>query len=495
MQALLDSLMGTSRQGRRWVGSRVITVCHPIWRLARAGLEGQMMQTIQRLPADRFRHVVIVRDGKLGEAIVDGNVTIIHADEGRDRWWAMRLAAVCREECVDVLHVRGLGMLMDGALAAQLCPRARLAFSFHGLDADVERMGAMRKRGLRWSLARCAARWAVSASAAEAVANLLGEPAESFAVMPNGVDTERFSPAEDRMAARASLGLSRDRVICLCVANLKPVKGQDVLLSAAAMRPEWKDRVTIVLAGGDYWDGTVQAQAARELSGFDVRFVGEVSDILPYYHAADVFVLPSRSEGLSNAMLEAMACGLPVVATDVGAAREVLGLNASGPEGQRWLPGALAPGMEVHFSMASGGRTDASRDQPRPPCRAEMRGGDGVQGLKSLATIVRPTGEEAIRAASIETNCGVIVPPQDANALAAAMDRVIADAAFRHQLGAAARARVVERYDARSTAARYAAACTAIATRPDVPRRDAGRCDAPTHDIQSLINSEEESPI
>ena len=330
MQALLDKLAVSKRGVIRGATSRVITICHPIWRIARAGLEGQMMRMIGGLPAGRFRHVVLVRDGEDIATQTDGNITIIHESGGRDRWWAMRLAQLCREEMVDVLHVRGLGMLMDGALATQLCPSTRLAFSFHGLDADAGRMGAMRKRGLRWSLARCAARWAVSESAAAAVADLLDETADSFTVMPNGVDTERFAPAADRRAARTRLGLPQDGVICLCVANLKPVKGQDVLLAAAAMRPQWRERVTIVFVGGDYMDGKLQATARRELGGYDVRFVGEVGDVLHYYHAADVFVLPSRSEGLSNAMLEAMACGMPVVATRVGAAPEVIQADHDG---------------------------------------------------------------------------------------------------------------------------------------------------------------------
>lgn len=469
MQALLNNLAVSKRGVIRSAGSRVITICHPIWRLARAGLEGQMMQSIRRLPAERFRHVVIVRDGQLGEPTVDGNVTIIHAGEGRDRWWAMRLAGLCREERVDVLHVRGLGMLMDGALAAQLCPTTRLAFSFHGLDSDAARMGAMRKRGLRWSLARCAARWAVSESAAADVADLLGEPEDSFAVMPNGVYTERFAPATDRREARTRLRLPQDRVICLCVANLKPVKGQDVLLAAARLRPEWREHVTIVLAGGDYMDGQLQATAARGLPGYDIRFVGEVSDVLPYYHAADVFVLPSRSEGLSNAMLEAMACGLPVVATGVGAAREVLAFGGCGPEGQRWLPGrrlagerALALGGKPEMEFSPGGRTHHAGIETRPPCRAERHWGPPIQGLKPLATTVRPPGEGIVSARLAETEFGVIVPPEDPNALADAMDRLIADSSLRHQLGDAARVRVIDAYDAATTTRRYASAYEAL---------------------------------
>lgn len=382
MQALLDKLAVSKRGVIRSAASRVITICHPIWRLARAGLEGQMMQAIRRLPSDRFRHIMLVRDGEELPPETQGNITILHEAGGRDRWWAMRLAQLCREESIDLLHVRGLGMLMDGALATQLCPATRLAFSFHGLDSDAGQMGAMRKRGLRWSLARCAARWAVSASAVQDVANLLGEPVDSFTVMANGVDTERFMPGADRLAARTTLGLPQDRVICLCVANLKPVKGQDVLLAAARLRSEWRERVTIVLAGGDYMAGELHAMAARDLPGYDIRFVGEVSDVLPYYHAADVFVLPSRSEGLSNAMLEAMACGLPVVATDVGAAAEV-----------------------IH-----------------------------------------------------NAECGRIVPPEDPDALAQSLDAVINDSSLRCSIGAAARARVVQTYDASLTARRYAAA-------------------------------------
>jgi len=416
MAAVLDNPEMGTRRGEGAARGRVVTICHPLWRLARAGLEGQMLQSIALLPVERFRHIVLVRDGQSAAGVAsddvstDENVTVIHAPGGPDRWWAMRLARLCRTHAVDVLHVRGLGMLLDGAVATQLCPTTRLAFSFHGVDRESGRPGRLRRKALRWAMARCAARWAVSESAAEAASALLDVDAAMFTVMPNGVRTGRFAPAADRSAVRARLGLPRERVICLCVANLKPVKGQDVLLAAAAMRPAWRDRVTFVLVGGDYMDGRLQAQAARELPGCDVHFVGEVGDVLPYYQAADVFVLPSRSEGLSNAMLEAMACGLPVVATRVGAAGEVLSSD-------------LVQGRP---------RIDKSHNQTN--CVSDQ-----------------------------SATCGLLVPPEDPAGLAAAVDMLIADAALRSRLGAAARARVLEGYDAERTAARYAAACEALA--------------------------------
>jgi glycosyltransferase involved in cell wall biosynthesis len=307
-------------------GDPRVTVCHPVWRLERGGLERQMLEVIRRLSGPEFRHVIVVRGGRDATSEPFGrNVTIIDEPAvGRDAVWSRRLACRLRGEAVDVMHLRGLSMLLDGLAAAELCGEVGVAFSFHGFEHTERRWSALRRAAWRGAVMRCPARWAVSRAAAEALSEELDLPGASLDVIPNGVDTDRFSPAADREMIRRALGLPADRRIVLSVGNLKPIKGHDVLLHAVERLAGGFEQATLVLVGEDHLGGRLQAWAAAHLPGQDVRFLGGQAEVLPWYQAADVFVLPSRWEGASNALLEAMACGLPVIAAAVGGNREIL---------------------------------------------------------------------------------------------------------------------------------------------------------------------------
>jgi glycosyltransferase involved in cell wall biosynthesis len=288
-----------------------------------------MLQTIDQLPTDDFRHVLVVRGWDDHQAMNDRaigrNVRIVRQPRrGRDRLWSRRLASILRRESVDVLHVRGLSMLLDSVLAAGLCGDVAVAFSFHGFERPDFRLGGLRRRLYSAAVARCDDRWAVSSAAAEAIAARLHLVPEKFGVLTNSVDSRRYLPAGCRSEVRRRLGLPHDRTVILSVGNLKPVKGHDVLLEALRRCPAEAAGITLVLVGGDYLDGTLQEWANRHLPLHDVRFVGEQADPLAWYQAADMFVLPSRWEGMSNALLEAMACGLPVIATAVGGSLDVV---------------------------------------------------------------------------------------------------------------------------------------------------------------------------
>ena len=164
-----------------------------------------------------------------------------------------------------------------------------------------------------------------------ALVDIYGASPDRVAVVPCGVDLDRFHPI-DKDLARASLGLNGERVV-LFVGRIEPLKGLDLLLNATARLGDEPPFRLVVVGGDDY--ASDQLAHLRALSadlGIDaqVHFAGPVGhDVLPlYYNAADVCVVPSYYESFGLVALEAMACGTPVVASRVG------GLSATVRDGE-----------------------------------------------------------------------------------------------------------------------------------------------------------------
>jgi glycosyltransferase involved in cell wall biosynthesis len=147
-----------------------------------------------------------------------------------------------------------------------------------------------------------------------------------WALLQNGVDTEHFRLAPPDPAARAALGLDPQRPVVGTIGRLEDRKGHDQLLRAAGTMLAGGNgrRPQIVIVGDGPLRDKLQAQAQSLGVAHSVRFVGTVADVRPSLAAMDVFVLPSHAEGMSNALMEAMAAARPVVATAVGGNTEVV---------------------------------------------------------------------------------------------------------------------------------------------------------------------------
>jgi len=139
------------------------------------------------------------------------------------------------------------------------------------------------------------------------------------AAVPNGIDTEMFFPVDptDRAEIRKTLGLSAKRCIILSVGSLIPRKDPHTLLKSFI---EFSDIATelVYLGGGSLRESLEAACQGRG----DVQFRGNVANVVDFLQCADIYVSASRSEGLPNGVLEALACGLPVVLSDIGPHRE-----------------------------------------------------------------------------------------------------------------------------------------------------------------------------
>ena len=170
----------------------------------------------------------------------------------------------------------------------------------------------------------------VSTGLAEAAIELGADPAR-VSVIPNGVDAETFN-IKDKNTCRKDLGLPEDKKILVTVAHLGHRKGHHEVIRALAGLPE---DVCLVLVGGPAQGGTHETiMAEAEKSGVEKRVIlagpQPYDQVARYFSAADVSVLASYREGCPNAVLESLACGTPVVATDVGAVRDILPVPGAG---------------------------------------------------------------------------------------------------------------------------------------------------------------------
>jgi len=229
-------------------------------------------------------------------------------------------------ERVSILHAHQLLSPASAALVASGLRRTAFVVTAHasgtvGDVASLERQGPLGRARLLALRARAAAFVAVSAPIRAELAHA-GVPPERIRSIPNGVDTRRFAPAAPAERPRLRRALALPPVPLLVYAGrLAPEKGVDLLLDA------WADArrrgcLGVLCIVGDGPERTALERRARDHGVLGaVRFAGPTADVLPWLRAADAFVLPSRQEGLSVALLEAMACGLAVVATDVGGTR------------------------------------------------------------------------------------------------------------------------------------------------------------------------------
>ena len=140
--------------------------------------------------------------------------------------------------------------------------------------------------------------------------------------IPTGIDLERFTPG-DAGEARAALGLAREGILIGIVATLRSWKGHRFLFEALAALPDRSTRLAVV---GDGPQREALEAAARQLSISDrVLFAGNQADVAPWLRAFDLFCLPSyANEGVPQALMQAMACALPVVTTPVGSIGEIV---------------------------------------------------------------------------------------------------------------------------------------------------------------------------
>lgn len=301
----------------------------------RGGAEGVLWQMTRHLPRDRFRCSVATFSPDSSLVPVDQfpcRVHLLPIQRTYD-WRAMRAAMALHRlivrERIDIVHTFFPASDLLGALVAKLSGRRRVISSRRD-------MGLLRHGGhelvYRWARPLFDQVQAVSDEVRQYHIRHDGlDPAKVFTVF-NGVDAEDF----DRMPAAADAcgpALEPLPPLVTCVANIRPVKGLEVLVRTAGLVCRQLPDVRFIVVGEVHDQrhfAELKALAASLGVGHAVLFPGSTDHVGSILKSSRVFLLPSHSEGLSNAMLEAMACRLPCVATAVGGNRELVRNGTNG---------------------------------------------------------------------------------------------------------------------------------------------------------------------
>jgi sugar transferase (PEP-CTERM/EpsH1 system associated) len=240
----------------------------------------------------------------------------------------MSVRHYCRTRKYSIVHTHGWATLLPGFLGARAAGGACTINGEHGtFFADTARRRIAQRLLFRLVDANCT----VSRSLRDEMQQIFGDSRAAVSTIVNGVDTDRFKPnAVTRAETRRALGMDANAILFGTVGRLVPVKDYRTLINAFRTLSAIYPNARLILVG----DGPDLAQL-RTLAGDlgdsrKVIFVGNRDDVPSLMNAMDVFCLTSLREGLSNTLLEAHACGLPVLATRTGGNGEVVASGKTG---------------------------------------------------------------------------------------------------------------------------------------------------------------------
>lgn len=326
-------------------------IVHLIHHFDVGGLENGMVNLINHIPPDRFRHAIVCMQGfsSYHKRITNPAVKLYALEKkpGKDPAVFYRMARVFRELRPDIVHSRNLSAL-EGQFVAAICGVAARIHGEHGRDM-FDLYGKNWKYNLLRKLARSVVHRyiALSCDLQQWLVDTVGVPRERIRQIYNGVDTERFQPRTSRTIELFPPGFMQgDEIIIGSVGRMAEVKNFPALVQAflnlISARPDLRRRIRLIIVGEGMSRSICQELINNAGANDIVWLPGERSDIPQLMRAFDLFVLPSLGEGISNTILEAMASGLPVLATDVGGNPELVKEGVTGRLMQPDDPGMLA---------------------------------------------------------------------------------------------------------------------------------------------------------
>jgi len=300
-------------------------VLHVVLGLSTGGTERLVVEISKRLEAAfRFSVCCLDQPGELAEELTARGIPVdaLQRTPGFRPSLARSIADAAARHQATVLHCHHYSPFVYGRLAALLDRRLRVVFTEHGRLSDAK--PSTKRRLVNTLLGRLPS--AIYAVSEDLRRHMIAEglPGSRIGVVHNGIDPRFMPTAADRASERQLLGIDDDTFLVGTAARLDPVKDLETLIDGFARFGAHRGRSALCVIG----DGPERSrleEAARHAGVFErMRFTGHRSDVRRLLPALDVYVNSSTTEGISLTILEAMAAGLPVVATHVGGNPEVV---------------------------------------------------------------------------------------------------------------------------------------------------------------------------
>ena len=359
-------------------------VVHVVYRFDIGGLENGVVNLINRMPVDAYRHAVIA----LTEVTdfrhrVTRDVEIIALAKPPGHGFALypTLFRIFRRLRPAIVHTRNLASL-EAAVPAFAAGVPVRIHGEHGRDEGDLRGDSRKHQWLRRAHRPFVTHYvALSRDLRDYLHARIGVPAARISHIHNGVDTERFAPpAGPRVLAAGDPFVGPEVWRVGSVGRMQAVKDPlnlvDAFLRARELRPGLRDRMRLIMVGDGPLREKAQARLAAAGATAHAWLPGSRDDIPAVLSSLDCFVLPSRAEGISNTILEAMASEVPVVATDVGGNAELV---VDGITGALVPPGDAEALAEAIARLA---------DDPDAARRAGEAGGTRARAEFSLDAMV-----------------------------------------------------------------------------------------------------------
>lgn len=334
------------------------------------------------LPPDCEAHYVCLRElGRLGSEAAASGRHVHLVPVFTSRWitpWGIRgFAAWLRHEGISVLHSQTHHAHVFATKAAKFLGIPSVVHQ----QKTLESLPPRRQRLFRACLERCSHIVALSDQTAGDLQGVCNIPPDKISVVANGIERSVFRPLPDRAAIRRQLGLPQSGLLVGCVGRLHQHKSQETTIEGLALARKQGVEVSAVFVG----EGAQRAQLESLASSLGVAdavvFAGARRPVAPWMQCLDIFVLPSLWEGQPLALLQAVACGLPVLASNIEGNTAVLG---------RDYPGLFSPGDATRLAKLL---TIAAHDESfLPKLRANLQGIDipcSEASAQKLADIYR----------------------------------------------------------------------------------------------------------